>query len=146
MLLRRAEGTDAADIAELWLRSFAAALPGVQRGHSDEAVRRWFADVVVPQQETWVAVVDEDIRGFLVLEADEVEQLYLEPTWRGSGLGDQLIGLAKELRPNGLGLWTFQVNGSARRFYQRHGFVEIDRTDGRRNEEGEPDVRYAWRP
>ncbi len=47
---------------------------------------------------------------------------------------------------DGLELWTFQVNARARRFYERHGFVEVDRTDGGHNEERQPDVRYAWRP
>ncbi|MFI5783702.1 GNAT family N-acetyltransferase [Nocardia sp. NPDC051570] len=146
LLLRRAENTDAADIADVWLRSFAAALPTVGRGHTDDAVRRWFSEVVVPQHETWVAVADGIVRGLLVLDAAEVEQLYLEPSWRGCGLGDRFIDLAKRLRPNRLGLWTFQVNEPARRFYERHGFVEVDRTDGSRNEEREPDVRLVWRP
>ncbi|WP_433560573.1 N-acetyltransferase family protein [Nocardia sp. CA-151230] len=146
LLFRRAENTDAADIAGMWLRSFAAALPMVRRGHTDAAVQRWFSDVVVPQQETWVAVADGVVRGLLVLDAGELEQLYLEPSWRGSGLGDRFVDLAKRLRPKGLGLWTFQVNEPARRFYERHGFVEVDRTDGSRNEEREPDIRFVWRP
>jgi GNAT superfamily N-acetyltransferase len=54
--------------------------------------------------------------------------------------------VAKEQRPAGLELWTFQVNESARRFYERHGFTEVEHTDGAGNEEREPDVRYAWRP
>jgi hypothetical protein len=43
-------------------------------------------------------------------------------------------------------LWTFQVNGPARRFYERHGFVEVAQTDGSGNEEAEPDVRLEWTP
>jgi ribosomal protein S18 acetylase RimI-like enzyme len=54
------------------------------------------------------------------------------------------VALAKELRPAGLQLWTFQVNTPACRFYERHGFVEAGRTDGSGNEEREPDVRYSW--
>ena len=33
------------------------------------------------------------------------------------------MALAKERRPGGLELYTFQVNDRARRFYERHGFV-----------------------
>jgi hypothetical protein len=54
--------------------------------------------------------------------------------------------LAKQRRPAGLDLYTFQVNGGARRFYERHGFVGIALGDGSGNDEGQPDVRYAWRP
>jgi hypothetical protein len=34
----------------------------------------------------------------------------------------------------------------ARRFYERHGFVAVEHTDGAGNEEREPDVRFLWRP
>jgi hypothetical protein len=53
---------------------------------------------------------------------------------------------AKARRPDGLGLWTFQVNAPAIRFYLRHGFRIIRRTDGAGNEEREPDLRMEWRP
>ncbi|MFI5618054.1 GNAT family N-acetyltransferase [Streptomyces sp. NPDC051567] len=84
--------------------------------------------------------------GLLVLDDEELEQLYLDPSWRGRGVGDRFVEVAKRERPAGLGLWTFQVNAPAQRFYERHGFLAVERTDGRRNEEREPDVRYVWRP
>ncbi|MFD8954710.1 GNAT family N-acetyltransferase [Streptomyces xanthophaeus] len=146
LVIRRAVDSDAAETAEVWLRSFAAALPTVRRAHDDDEVRSWFTYVVVPQHETWVAVAEGSVVGLLVLDGEELEQLYLDPSWRGRGLGDRFVDLAKQQRPQGLGLWTFQVNGSARRFYERHGFTAVERTDGLRNEEREPDVRYTWRP
>ncbi|MDX2560114.1 GNAT family N-acetyltransferase [Streptomyces sp. TX20-6-3] len=145
--IRRAGDSDAAATAEVWLRSFDAALPTVRRAHDDDAVRGWFTHVVVPRYETWVAVAGEaGVVGLLVLDGGDLEQLYLDPSWRGRGLGDRFVELAKRQRPEGLDLWTFQVNAPARRFYERHGFVEAERTDGQRNEEREPDIRYVWRP
>ncbi|WP_369235092.1 N-acetyltransferase family protein [Streptomyces sp. R21] len=146
VILRRAEDSDARAAADVWLRSFGAALPDVRRAHTDDEVRDWFSYVVVPACETWVAVAEGAVVGLLVLDDGELEQLYLEPSWRGRGLGDRFVALAKERRPDGLGLWTFQVNDAAQRFYERHGFVETERTDGLRNEEKEPDVRYVWQP
>ncbi|MFD5471329.1 GNAT family N-acetyltransferase [Streptomyces sp. NPDC127105] len=146
--LRRARDTDALAVADVWLRSFAAALPSVVRPHSDDAVRAWFRDVVVPRQETWVADAggDAGIVGLMVLGDDVLEQLYLAPDRRGHGLGDRFVALAKERGPRGLSLWTFQVNWPAHRFYERHGFVAAECTDGSGNEEREPDVRYVWKP
>jgi GNAT superfamily N-acetyltransferase len=147
LVIRRAPaaGGDASAMADIWLRSFTAALPGVHRAHTDEQVLAWFRQVVVPTQESWVAEAGGRPVGLLVLDGTELEQLYLDPDWRGRGIGDRLVALAKERRPDGLTLWTFQVNVPARRFYERHGFVEAERTDGRRNEEREPDIRYVWR-
>lgn len=145
-VLRRAHDADAEALANVWLRSFAAALPTVRRAHSDDAVRAWFAAVAVPRYETWAAVAEDVVIGLMVLDGDELEQLYLEPAWRGQGLGNRFVDLAKRLRPDGLSLRAFQVNTGARRFYERHGFVAVEHSDGLRNEEREPDVRYVWRP
>lgn len=146
LVFRRADDSDAVDIANVWLRTFTAALPTVRRAHGDDEVRDWFTYVVVPQYETWIAVAEGSVVGLLVLDGGELEQLYLDPSWRGRGVGDRFVDLAKRQRPEGLGLWTFQVNGSAQRFYERHGFIAVERTDGLRNEEHEPDVRYVWQP
>ncbi|MFI0516147.1 GNAT superfamily N-acetyltransferase [Streptomyces canus] len=148
VVVRRATAPDASAVADVYLRSFAAALPTVVRPRSDDEVHAYIRDVVVPLRETWVA---EDpatgaIVGLMVLAGDVLSQLYLAPDWRGRGIGDRFLALAKERSPRGLSLWTFQVNEPAHRFYERHGFTEAERTDGSDNEEREPDVRYVWHP
>ncbi|WP_225831400.1 GNAT family N-acetyltransferase [Streptomyces sp. NK08204] len=144
--IRRAGPADARAAADVWLRSFAAALPTVVRPRSDEEVRHYIRDVVVPLRETWVAeAAGGEIVGLMVLDGELLSQLYLAPEWRGRGLGDRLVALAKERSPGGLTLWTFQVNKPAHRFYERHGFRAVEFTDGSGNEEQEPDVRYVWR-
>ncbi|MER6420281.1 GNAT family N-acetyltransferase [Streptomyces sp. NPDC001137] len=147
-LRRAAPGPDAAAAADVWLTSFAAALPTVVSPRSADDVRNYFRDVVVPLRETWVADAGAGggVVGVMVLHDDEVSQLYLRPDWRGCGIGDRFVALAKERSPGGLSLWTFQVNKPAHRFYERHGFVAVEYTDGSGNEEQEPDVRYVWRP
>ncbi|MFJ9116413.1 GNAT family N-acetyltransferase [Streptomyces sp. NPDC102394] len=145
-VLRRATAPDALAAADVWLDSFAAALPTVVSPRSADEVRAYFRDVVVPSRETWVAEAADRIVGVMVLAGDELSQLYLSPDWRGRGIGDRFVALAKERSPGGLELWTFQVNEPAHRFYERHGFVAVEYTDGSGNEEREPDVRYAWRP
>ncbi|WP_333482410.1 GNAT family N-acetyltransferase [Streptomyces sp. RPT161] len=58
--------------------------------------------------------------ALLVLDGGQLKQLYPDPSWRGRGLGDRLMSLAKQRQSDGLALWTFQVNETAQRFYQRH--------------------------
>ncbi len=144
--IREAAAADAVAVAETWLRSRRASVPAIPAPvHSDDEVRTWFVEVVVPAQATWVAEVDGAVAALLVLDGPWVDQLYVDPRRTGQGLGTALINVAKQQRPGGLELWTFQNNAGARRFYQRHGFTEVGRTDGD-NEEGAPDVRLRWEP
>ena len=144
--LRRARPDDADAIADVFLASFAATYQ-FRLAHSDDEVRQWIPEVLLPTEEVWVATgPDEAVLAMMALSSDMVGQLYVAPGWTGRGIGSRLIELAKSRRPGGLDLYTFQVNAGARRFYERHGFVEVWRGDGSDNEEGQPDLRYAWRP
>lgn len=145
MHIRRATPADAPSVADVFLASFAARYD-FPLAHTPDEVRGWVADDLLQSTETWVAVSDGAIVGFLSIGEAFVEQLYLAPNWSGRGIGSRLIELAKERRPDGLELYTFQVNVGARRFYERHGFAATWFGDGAENEERQPDVRYAWRP
>jgi GNAT superfamily N-acetyltransferase len=112
--------------------------------HTEANVRAWFANVLLPDGQSWVAVDDDRIVAVLTLDGDDLDQLYVEPSVAGQGIGSTLVDLAKDLRPGGLALWTFQTNTRAQAFYTRHGFTEVRRTDGGANEEKAPDVRMVW--
>lgn len=109
-------------------------------------MRGWVRDVLVPLRETWVAVEDGEVVGLLSIAPGNLDQLYVGPDRLGRGIGRRLVDLAKERSPAGLSLWTFQVNARARRFYERNGFAAVEFGDGSTNQEGQPDVRYEWRP
>jgi ribosomal protein S18 acetylase RimI-like enzyme len=144
-VLRRAGPEDAAAIAEVFLAAFHATY-AFPLAHTDEQVRIWIRDEVVAGSETWVAEVGPEIVGLMALGDGFIDHLYLRPDrWR-QGIGRRLVALAKERRPAGLDLYTFQENARARAFYEGQGFSAVWFGDGSANEEGQPDVRYAWRP
>src|SRR3954453_19402676 len=144
--IRRGTEADARAAADLWLRARKASVGAIPSPvHVDDDVRDWFASHVVTSTELWLAVDRAGTPvGILVLDGKWVDQLYVEPAMTGQGIGAQLLRFAKRRRPEGLRLWTFVSNGGAHRFYERHGFVETERTDGRDNEERAPDILYAW--
>lgn len=146
MILRRATAADAAVVAEISTASRHAAMPTVRWAHTAEEDRAWVANVLLVQEEVWLAEAEGVVAGFVALHEDWVSQLYLRPGWWRRGIGSALLDHAKGLRPGGLRLWCFQVNARGRAFYERHGFAVVRMTDGAGNEEREPDILYGWTP
>lgn len=143
--IERASPRDAGEIATLYLASRAEALPYLRRCHSDEDTRGWIATMMLVTGETWIAREAGRILGFVTLNGEELDQLYLLPGHFRRGIGSLLLAKAKERSPERLSLFTFQRNTAARAFYERHDFRLVDLNDGDRNEEGEPDALYEWR-
>jgi GNAT superfamily N-acetyltransferase len=146
--IRRGRAADAGALSELYLRARAAAVVSgsIPRSvHSEEDVHSWMAQVVLEMRDVWLAERRPGhILGLLVLDGDWVDQLYVDPDHLGHGIGSRLLEVAKRERPQGLRLWTFVSNPGAQRFYARHGFTEVLRTDGSGNEERAPDIQLAW--
>jgi GNAT superfamily N-acetyltransferase len=142
--VRQATAADAAAVAQVFLASFHATYD-FPLAHTDDEVRGWVREAIATQ-ETWIAVDDDRVVGWMVVAPGELDQLYIAPDRLGEGFGRRLLEVAKERSPDGLSLYTFQVNARARRFYERNGFVADWLGDGSANEEGQPDVRYVWRP
>jgi GNAT superfamily N-acetyltransferase len=145
-VLRPAEPRDADEIAEVHTVSMRTAMPYLPELHTNEETRGWVAEVVLPQQEVWVAEADGRVVGVAALEGDMVEQLYILPHYQRIGIGSALFEKVKALRPRGITFYAFQRNTRARDFYERRGCVAVAFGDGAENEEGEPDVLYRWTP
>ncbi len=133
-------------MVDVYLASRRTFLPFAPLAHSDAEVHAWIRDVLIPSGQVTVAVWREEIVAMMAVSSDLgygwIEQLYLDPSFVGRGIGSRLLesGLAAAARP--VRLYCFAENSGARRFYERHGFVAIEFGDGSANEEGCPDVLY----
>jgi GNAT superfamily N-acetyltransferase len=144
--IRPAVASDAEAIADVYLASFHATYD-FGLAHTDEEVRVWIRDPVVAGGGAWVATErGGTVVAMMAVGPDDLDQLYVRPDRIGQGIGRRLLEVAREQSPAGLSLYTFQVNERARRFYVRNGFIADWFGDGSSNEEGQPDVRYVWRP
>ena len=143
MPVRRAQAGDDDEIAAVYIAALGGMtyLPNV---YTDEENRSFIRDVMLPNNEVWVAEEDGVIVGFTGFGDGRVRHLWIEPEHQNHGIGTTLLDVAKQGSPGGLDLWVFQRNAGARRFYERHGFELVELTEGERNEEHEPDARYVW--
>jgi GNAT superfamily N-acetyltransferase len=146
--LRPATSADAKRLSEIYLTSRKMYLPYAPLAHSDQAIEEWVLTTLIPKGGVTVATVENAIVGFLAVSHDQaygwIDQIYLDPSFVGAGLGSVLLNAAKSQLKAPIRLYTFQQNEMARRFYRQHGFREIEFSDGVSNEEKTPDVLLEW--
>ncbi|MGR3343859.1 MAG: GNAT family N-acetyltransferase [Paracoccaceae bacterium] len=132
------DGEAIALILSIWIDE-TSWMPRIHNREQDQAYGAWLIEVT----DVSVARVQGVVIGFLSRQERDIQALYLAPTARGQGVGRRLLELAKE-HSDRLGLWTFQANMRARRFYAQNGFVEDQMTDGQGNDEKLPDLHMSW--
>jgi GNAT superfamily N-acetyltransferase len=143
LTLRRLTPADASDIARVHRVSFDDRLPWLSGIHTPDEDLAYFRDTVCATCVLWGGFEGQRLIGFIAFRDGWIDHLFVAPEHQGVGLGTRLLDEAKSAQSR-LRLWTFQRNDGARNFYESHGFVQIDITDGSGNEEREPDVLYEW--
>jgi GNAT superfamily N-acetyltransferase len=147
-VIRRAVAGDAGDLAGVAAVFVAARAQAAQDGWIPPILGtlqdvRDFLGRALATDEVWVDELDGQIVAMMVLTPGWVNHLYVHPERAGRGIGTALLQQAKS-GGAALQLWTFQANRPARDFYARHGFAEVECTDGATNMERAPDVRLVW--
>ena len=140
--LLRLDETDAA--AHLHLTA-GPLIPGYDLSlHSEAEHEAFYREQVFVEGPIWGAFDGTVLLGFIALKPGWIEHMYVDPALHRRGIGKALIGRAQDEQDD-LRLWTFQSNAGARRFYERAGFVIVERDDdGSSNEEGQPAICYRW--
>ena len=142
-VLRPATAFDAAVIATM-MRASLNSLDWMPVLHTPEEDLFFIRDILLPRQQVTIAEAGKAIVGFIAVNGEWVDQLYLDPAWTGRGIGSRLLAQATAGMPL-VKLHCFQANTGARRFYERHGFRAESFGDGSANEEGLPDILYVLR-
>ncbi|MGB9366825.1 MAG: GNAT family N-acetyltransferase [Xanthobacteraceae bacterium] len=140
--IRRAGADDVAAVARLFRTVRRASLPYLPDLHTPDEDLGFFRDRVFAECEVCVARA-EAIDAFIAFRTGWVDHLYVRPERHRQGLGKALLTLAMTAHAP-LRLWVFQRNTAAISFHRACGFRAIERTDGSRNEEREPDVLMEW--
>ena len=151
-MIRRATPADAPAIAAVqartWRHAYADIVDPERMPTVEDQAPRWVAHFDAGGE---VHVWDQDGRvvGFATAgpgrhdaRVGELYAIYVDPPAQGAGVGSALLATAEQsLRDAGHPiaiLWTFEANGLARAFYERHGW----RADGGQQVHLAPEVRY----
>lgn len=116
-------------LVDIWLRASLKAHNFIDPNlwHDNAEAMR---DRFLRQTENYVFTNSEGaVTGFLALNGNHIEALFVDPAHQGKGVGRALIDHAKQLRGE-LTLAVYERNGKAVVFYHRNHFaVREQRTD-----------------
>lgn len=115
--------------------------------HTQEEIEKFFTSLVV-KGEIVLIKNDDVIAGFMQIEDEWLHHMYIAPKFQNMGFGKLLLNRAKELSPKGIQLMVFEENKGAIQFYEREGFILLEKRsqEQTKNEENLPDRRYIWKP
>ena len=140
----QAEDFDAVTV--LWRIAREKSLPEFQleKGHFFYEDRNYFQNYVLKNNKVWIVERENSPVGFMAMNRDFIDQLYIDPDFQRRGIGRSLLDFARTQSPEHLWLYTHQVNVQARAFYEKNGFV-AEKFGVSPPPESEPDVEYHWR-
>jgi ribosomal protein S18 acetylase RimI-like enzyme len=155
-VIRAATVEDAAAIASIqaraWRHNFADIVAPEDVREPSEMEPRWREWLADGQIGGRVFEQDRVVAGFAMFgvcrdenaggRTGELYAIYVDPAAQGAGVGSSLLDAAVgELGERGFAealLWTFEANGLARTFYERHGWELV----AGHQERLAPEVRY----
>jgi ribosomal protein S18 acetylase RimI-like enzyme len=88
-------------IADVLLDARREAMPWLSVLHSREDAIAYFSGHVLLHQEVFVAEVKRLVAGFMALEGDHVDHIYVAPAFR-VGIGNKLCSIGQSIARRGL--------------------------------------------
>lgn len=139
-MIRVVQKADITKVADIWLDTNIKA-------HNFISAQYWESNYemvkeMLLQAEVYVCESNGEIQGFIGLNDDYIEGIFVCDRLQSQGIGKLLLDFVKESRTQ-LSLNVYQKNGGAIHFYQREGF-EIQ-SEGLDEAMGEKDYVMAWR-
>lgn len=127
-MIRAGNAADVPRALEIW-RAAVNATHGFLSAEDRIEIDRVVAEQFLPNVPLWLAVDDADRpQGFLVMDGEMIDALFVDPAVHGLGVGTALVDHALALAPNALVDASEQASNAAP-FYEARGFVRTGRSE-----------------
>ena len=133
-------------ITRLWFDAQTVAMPDMmaRMDYKFDEAQAYFRNVIVLETQMWVYERDGVPLGFIAIQGELIDRLYVHPAYHRQGIGKALLMKARELLPEHIWLYTHVANKMARAFYEKNDFI-AEGFGVSPVPESEPDVEYHWR-
>ena len=138
-MIRELQKADINKVADIWLDTNLQAhyfIPAQYWKSNFDSVKE-----LLPQAEVYVYENSQKIQGFIGLNGEYIEGIFVSGEIQSQGIGKLLLNFVKDRRTK-LCLNVYQKNPQAIHFYQREGFqIQCESLDGAT---GEKDYVMIW--
>ena len=138
-MVRPFKTQDLEQVMKLWLN-------GNLQAHSFVKEEYWkknyeMVESVLPDSEVYVCMEEEKVAGFIGMDGEYIEGIFVDKDYQRKGIGHQLLEAVRGRRR--LFLNVYEKNLGAVAFYKSEGFqVEEKQLD---EETGETEYRMVWK-
>ena len=119
-MIRDLKETDIEQIMKIWLNTNITAHHFIDSSYWNNSYDT--VEKILPQATVYVYSSNDQIQGFLGLNGDYIEGIFIDAEYQSKGIGSQLLHYAKE-KHNKLLLNVYKRNERAVAFYLREEFT-----------------------
>ena len=130
-MIRKFEKNDIDAVMQIWKSENIKAHKFIPKEYWDSNYN--YVKNILPNAEIYVYIIKEKIVGFVGVDKNYIEGIFIEENNQSKGIGTSLLNTVKENRSN-LKLSVYKKNTNAISFYKKNGFVitseNIDKNTG----------------
>lgn len=122
--IRQYEDKDLNEVVSAWDKASEIGHPFFEKAFQAQE-RKNLAELYLPNADTWVVEIDNQVIGFIALIENEVAGLFLDPEYHDKKIGKLMMDKAQALHGN-LEVEVFKKNLIGRNFYDQYGFSLLE--------------------
>ena len=119
-MIRKFEKKDINDVMRIWKNENIKAHQFIEREYWENNYN--YVKEILPNAEIYVYVIEENIVGFIGLDQNYIEGIFIDTNNQCNGIGTSLLNKVKEDR-NTLTLSVYKKNVNAIKFYKNNNFI-----------------------
>ena len=139
-MIRKFEKNDINPVMQIWKNENIKAHKFISKEYWKNNYN--YVKEILPNAEIYVYVLKENIVGFIGINENYIEGIFVSNLAQSKGIGKKLLNFVKNMRKQ-LKLFVYQKNARAIKFYQRENFkIEYESID---ENTGEKEYSMIWK-
>lgn len=124
-MIRKYKNNDIKAIMEIWKKENINAHSFISKSYWESNYEH--VKNILPNAEVFVYLIDDEIVGFIGLNKNFIEGIFIKENYQNKGIGKELVQKAKSIRDK-LTLEVYEKNLNAIRFYEKQDFKPMNKS------------------